>query len=60
VHAPWLDAFRLTMAGALLLGRIFSLWDMLAYGAGTVFGVLLDYLALSAFRGKLRRHAGAR
>ena len=27
VHAPWLDAFRLTMAGALLLGRIFSPWN---------------------------------
>jgi hypothetical protein len=24
VHAPWLDAFRLTLPGALLLGRIFS------------------------------------
>ena len=23
-HAPWLDDFRLTLAGALLLGRIFS------------------------------------
>jgi hypothetical protein len=26
VHFPWLDGFRLTLAGALLLGRIFSLW----------------------------------
>jgi hypothetical protein len=60
VHAPWLDAFRLTMAGALLLGRIFSAWDMLAYGVGIVLGVLLDCLALSAFCGQLRRHAGAR
>jgi hypothetical protein len=24
VHSPWLDAFRLTLAVALLLGRIFS------------------------------------
>jgi Protein of unknown function (DUF2809) len=60
VHAPWLDAFRLTMAGALLLGRIFSAWDMLAYGVGIVLGVLLDDLAGSAFRRQLRRHAGAR
>jgi hypothetical protein len=60
VHAPWLDAFRLTMAGALLLGRISSVWDLLAYGVGIVLGVLLDYLALSVFRGQLRRHAGAR
>jgi hypothetical protein len=60
VHAPWLDAFRLTMAGALLLGRIFSAWDLLAYGVGIVFGVWLDHLALSTFRDQLRRHAGAR
>src|ERR1700686_953644 len=42
VHAPWLDAFRLTLAGALLLGRIFSAWEMLAYGVGIVLGMLLD------------------
>jgi hypothetical protein len=42
VHAPWLDAFRLTLAGALLLGRIFSPWDMVAYGAGIILGMLLD------------------
>ena len=33
-HAPWLDAFRLTTAGALLLGRIFSPWNIVAYGIG--------------------------
>jgi len=27
VHTPGLDAFRLTTAGAMLLGRIFSLWN---------------------------------
>jgi hypothetical protein len=27
VHAPWLDQFRLTLPGALLLGRIFSAWN---------------------------------
>ena len=42
VHAPWLDAFRLTMAGALLLGRVFSPWDMLAYGVGIGLAMLLD------------------
>jgi hypothetical protein len=49
VHAPWLDAFRLTTAGALLLGRIFSPWNMLAYGAGIIFGMLLDRLGMAAF-----------
>jgi hypothetical protein len=47
VHAPWLDAFRLTLPGALLLGRIFSAWDMLAYGVGIVLGMGLDRFAIS-------------
>lgn len=33
-HTPWLDAFRLTLAGALLLGRIFSWANILAYLLG--------------------------
>jgi len=49
VHAPWLDAFRLTLPGALLLGRIFSVWDVLGYGAGIVLGMWLDRLATSTF-----------
>jgi hypothetical protein len=49
VNTPWLDAFRLTLAGALLLGRIFSPWDMLAYGVGIALGVLLDRFGMSLF-----------
>ena len=45
VHFPWLDAFRLTLPGALLLGRIFSVWSMVAYGVGIGLGVMLDRLA---------------
>jgi hypothetical protein len=41
-HTPWLDAFRLTMAGALLFGRVFSTWDMLAYAVGIGLAMLLD------------------
>ena len=44
VHMPWLDAFRLTTAGALLLGRIFSVWNMVAYVVGIVVGAGLDVL----------------
>jgi len=44
VHAPWLDAFRLTTAGALLLGRIFSVWNLVAYATGIAFGVWVDGL----------------
>jgi hypothetical protein len=49
MHAPGLDAFRLTTAGALLLGRVFSLWNMVAYGFGIATGALLDRGAASAF-----------
>jgi hypothetical protein len=45
VHTPWLDAFRLTLAGALFLGRIFSLWDILAYLAGIWLALALDRAA---------------
>ncbi len=47
VHAPWLDEFRLTTAGALLLGRVFSPLNMLAYGAGIVLAMWLDSYAVS-------------
>jgi Protein of unknown function (DUF2809) len=60
IHAPWLDAFRLTLPGALLLGRIFSLWNMLAYGVGIIFAVGLDRIAVDALTARLRGHAGAR
>jgi len=50
VHTPWLDSFRLTLAGALLLGRIFSPWDILAYGIGIALGTLLDNLVLAIVR----------
>ena len=33
-HASWLDEFRRTSVGALLLGRLFSPWNMLAYLIG--------------------------
>jgi Protein of unknown function (DUF2809) len=52
VHAPWLDAFRLTLPGALLLGRIFSPWNMLAYGVGIALAVGLDRLTIRAFAPK--------
>lgn len=41
-HTPWLDAFRLTTAGALLLGRIFSFWNMLAYAIGIAAACIFD------------------
>lgn len=41
-HTPDLDAFRLTAAGALLLGRVFSLWNIVAYAAGIALSLALD------------------
>ncbi|MTK64597.1 MAG: DUF2809 domain-containing protein [Methanobacterium sp.] len=41
-HTPWLDDFRLTLAGALLLGRFFSVWNIVAYWTGIVAGVLAE------------------
>ena len=49
VHAPWLDQFRLTLPGALLLGRIFSTWNMFAYGVVIGLAMLPDRLAMRAF-----------
>ncbi|GES51853.1 MULTISPECIES: ribosomal maturation YjgA family protein [Rhizobium] len=40
-HTPDLDAFRLTAAGALLLGRVFSLWNIVAYAAGIALALAL-------------------
>ena len=48
VHTPWLDDFRLTLTGALLLGRVFSVWDILAYGVGIWLASCLDRLSQSA------------
>ncbi|MGC1563756.1 MAG: DUF2809 domain-containing protein [Bradyrhizobium sp.] len=45
VHTPWLDEFRLTLAGTLLLGRIFSPWDIMAYAAGIGLALGLDHFA---------------
>ena len=41
-HTPLLDEFRLTLAGALLLGRIFSAWNIVAYLAGIAIATALD------------------
>ena len=51
-HAPWLDAFRLTLPGILLLGRIFSGWDILVYWAAIGAGALLDARVRAAFQPK--------
>jgi hypothetical protein len=41
-HAPALDAFRATATGALQLGRVFSLWNILAYACGIALAAAID------------------
>ncbi|MCW2272961.1 hypothetical protein M2321_000525 [Rhodoblastus acidophilus] len=44
VHTPALDVFRLTTAGVWMLGKMFSPWNFLAYGAGLAGAYGLDRL----------------
>jgi hypothetical protein len=46
-HTPWLDAFRLTTSGALLLGRVFSVWNIVSYIAGILIALACDRLWLA-------------
>ena len=41
-RVPELDAFRLTLAGILVLGRVFSAWDILAYWVAIGIGAGID------------------
>jgi len=41
-HTPDLEAFRYTLAGTLLLGRIFSFSDIAAYWFAVAMGALID------------------
>lgn len=41
-HTPWLDEFRLHLLGALLLGRIFSWLNIVAYLAGIALAALVE------------------
>jgi hypothetical protein len=41
-HTPWLDAFRNTQLGGLLLGHGFLWSDIVSYTAGAIAGYWLD------------------
>ena len=43
-HAPWIDAIRRTLAGALVLGHGFLWSDLACYVAGVMFGASLETL----------------
>jgi len=46
-HAPALDAFRLTLAGKLLLGRVFNPWHVFIYWLTIVLMAFFDGKDLS-------------
>jgi hypothetical protein len=50
-HSPIVDAFRLTLPGVLLIGRIFSVWDMVAYAVGIAAAALADRTIRSSLAG---------
>ena len=47
-HIPELDMFRQSLPGALLLGRVFSVTDFIAYAFGIMLGVSVDRKIRSA------------
>ena len=46
MHTPWLDAFRDTRFGGLLLGHGFLWSDIVSYTAGAVAGYFVDVCGL--------------
>jgi hypothetical protein len=42
-HSPGMDAFRLTFPGMVVLGRFFSVWDILAYWFAISVGAFMDW-----------------
>jgi hypothetical protein len=54
MHTPELDAFRLTLAGQLLIGRVFSYGDILAYWATIVAFASVDNVRLTQGKRSVR------
>ena len=48
VHTPAIDAFRLTLAGQLLIGRFFSYADILAYWVAITAFAVIDNAKLAS------------
>ena len=42
-HTPAFDAFRLTLPGILVLGRFFSVWDIVAYWLAIAVAAVIDF-----------------
>ena len=55
VHTPALDVFRLTQAGAWLLGRLFGWANFLAYAVGLAAAFGIDLLLVKKSDARRRR-----
>lgn len=51
-QAPWINAVRHTTVGHLVLGSVFSWFDMVAYAVGVLLGAVLDLLPRGKFFGR--------
>ena len=41
-HSPWIESFRATLAGRLVLGSVFSWKNIAAYAIGVLFGWAME------------------
>ncbi|MBP2654676.1 MAG: hypothetical protein H6Q73_2245 [Firmicutes bacterium] len=46
-HAPWIDTFRYTIIGGLILGYVFSFYNILCYITGIAIGVTCEKLGIN-------------
>jgi hypothetical protein len=46
IQTPWLNALRHTTLGYLILGMVFSWYDIFAYVIGVILGLYLDNLVI--------------
>jgi hypothetical protein len=57
-QTPALNAFRLTVPGILLLGRVFSAWDILAYWVAIGIGASIDLCIRQGIADEARANTG--
>ena len=52
LHTPAMDAFRISLAGKLLLGRFFSVKDIVAYWLAIGVAAVLDHAGTQSNRSR--------
>ena len=55
-HTPWIDAFRYTTIGGLLLGHVFSIQNILCYFSGIIVGAACEKLWITKSTTAQRRN----